>query len=145
MTFQKPTPTTAANSDGAFSHPNIREQTFDDYQIRAGQTAIYPGREVGGGLAYLGLKLTGEAGEVSEKIGKLISSGKIKLDDGGSIRALSVDEVTAIARELGDVLWYISELANQIGFDLSEIARMNLSKLDDRHQRGVLDGSGDDR
>lgn len=118
---------------------------FDEYQIAAGQTAIYPGqgsytiREEGGSglepLAYLGLKLTGEAGEVAEKIGKAIRDG---VDDE---QAWSL----GLAKELGDVLWYLSQIARELGYEFSHVAELNLTKLASRAERGTLHGSGDER
>jgi NTP pyrophosphatase (non-canonical NTP hydrolase) len=102
---------------------------FDEYQKQAVATAIYP-KEVG--LVYCGLKLAGEAGEVAEKIGKSIRDNK-RLDD------------EDLVKELGDVLWYIAALAEELGYDLSEVADRNQKKLKDRKDRGVLGGSGDSR
>ena len=56
-----------------------------------------------------------------------------------------MEDKLEIARELGDVLWMVTATANDIGFDLDEIAAMNLSKLKDRAKRGTLQGSGDNR
>ncbi len=50
-----------------------------------------------------------------------------------------------VAKELGDVLWYIANLAEDLGYDLAEIADMNLEKLADRANRNVIKGSGDNR
>lgn len=105
------------------------ELTLDKYQQEALVTAIYPQNRA---LEYLALKLCGESGEVAEKIGKSIRDNK-PLDD--------ID----MAKELGDVLWYVANLAQFLGYDLSEIAQMNLDKLKDRQTRGVLGGSGDNR
>lgn len=107
----------------------LDDLTMDEYQEEALTTAIYPQDQA---LAYLSLKLCGESGEVAEKIGKSIRDNK-PLDD------------KDLAKELGDVLWYVANLAQFLGYDLSEIAEMNLTKLKDRQNRGVLGGSGDDR
>jgi NTP pyrophosphatase (non-canonical NTP hydrolase) len=63
-------------------------------------------------------------------------------DDGGTV---SKERRTAMAKELGDVLWYVAQLATELGLDLDAVARENLDKLLSRQQRGVLSGSGDDR
>jgi NTP pyrophosphatase (non-canonical NTP hydrolase) len=97
-------------------------------------TAVYPG--AGDNLIYPTLGLAGEAGEVAEKVKKLIR------DDSG---VLSDERRAAIAKELGDVLWYVAQVATEAGLDLDEIAAANLEKLLSRAQRGVLQGSGDDR
>ena len=111
--------------------------SFNDYQQGTRHTAIYP--EAGTGskiaLAYVGLGL-GESGEVQGKIKKIIR------DDGG---LLSDDKREAIAGELGDILWYVARTADEIGFDLDDIAQGNLDKLASRKERGVLQGSGDNR
>lgn len=109
--------------------------TLDDYQDLADDTSAYPGKGTIMGLAYTGLGL-GEAGEVQGKIKKILR------DDQG---VLSRDKAEAIAAELGDLLWYVSQTANEIGYSLSAIATGNLDKLASRKARGVIGGSGDNR
>lgn len=106
---------------------------FSEYQRASRRTAKYP-REAW--LAYPALGLAGEAGEVAEQAKKAIR------DDGAQI---SDERRAAMARELGDVLWYISQLASELGLELDAIARENVEKLLSRQRRGVLSGSGDDR
>jgi len=108
---------------------------FNAYQRESASTAIYPGQGEVMGLAYVGLGL-GESGEVQGKIKKVIR------DDGG---VLSDEKRAAIAKELGDMLWYVSQTATEIGVSLDDVAEDNLDKLADRRQRGVLGGSGDER
>jgi NTP pyrophosphatase (non-canonical NTP hydrolase) len=107
--------------------------SFDTYQDKAIETAFYPGRDA---YAYLGLGLTGEAGEVAEKFKKIIRDKEGMLD---------LQDRDAIAKELGDVLWYVANIANELSYRLSDIAVMNLAKLASRADRGVLKGSGDNR
>jgi NTP pyrophosphatase (non-canonical NTP hydrolase) len=107
---------------------------FAAYQSLSRRTATYP--HAGTDLTYPALGLCGEAGEVAEKVKKTLR------DDGG---VLSDERRDALARELGDVLWYLSQLATEAGLDLEEIAAENLDKLLSRQERGVLRGSGDDR
>jgi NTP pyrophosphatase (non-canonical NTP hydrolase) len=101
---------------------------LDTYQRQARRTAIYPRQEI---PLYPALGLMGEAGEVAEKVKKWFRDG-------------TIDKV-AVARELGDVLWYVANLADDLGFTMSDIADLNLRKLEDRARRDVLRGSGDDR
>lgn len=101
---------------------------LDNYQYLALQTAIYPEHQ---NITYPALGLVGEAGEVAEKVKKWIRDGKL--------------DVPGTAKELGDVLWYVANLANDLGYKLSDIANMNIQKLQDRANRGVLQGSGDNR
>jgi NTP pyrophosphatase (non-canonical NTP hydrolase) len=103
------------------------------YQRQSRRTAEYP-REAW--LAYPALGLAGEAGEVAEHAKKAIR------DDAGKV---SDERRAAMSKELGDVLWYVAQLATELGLDLDEIARQNLEKLFSRQARGVLSGSGDDR
>jgi NTP pyrophosphatase (non-canonical NTP hydrolase) len=105
---------------------------LSDYQARSRATAVYPG--LGENLTYPALGLCGEAGEVAEKIKKAIR------DHGG---VLSEARRAALAAELGDVLWYVAQLATEAGLDLETIAEGNLDKLASRAARGVLAGSGD--
>ena len=80
--------------------------------------------------------ICGESGEVAEKVKKIIR------DDGGVVTDAKKE---AIAFELGDLLWYVSQLAAEINYSLDEIAQMNLDKLFSRKARGVIAGSGDNR
>lgn len=107
---------------------NFSGHDFNDYQKEAKMTAVYPENM---GLVYTALGLTGEAGEYAEKIKKYIRDGV--LDD------------KLAAKELGDVLWYLAMAADELGYDLSEIALMNLEKLRDRQERNKIGGSGDSR
>ena len=108
--------------------------TLDEYQDLAMESAVYDPRFA---IVYPALKLSGEAGEVSEKIGKRLRDMDGDLTD--------PDWQDAVAKELGDVLWYIAALARDIGWSLEEVAEANLSKLASRMERGVISGSGDDR
>jgi NTP pyrophosphatase (non-canonical NTP hydrolase) len=107
---------------------------FSEYQSLSRRTATYP--RAGEDMTYPALGLCGEAGEVAEKVKKTLR------DDGG---VLSEERRAALSRELGDVLWYLSQLATEAELDLDEIAADNLEKLLSRQERGVLRGSGDDR
>jgi NTP pyrophosphatase (non-canonical NTP hydrolase) len=106
---------------------------LSEYQRLSRRTAEYP-REAW--LAYPALGLAGEAGEVAEHAKKAIR------DDGGSV---SDERKAAMSKELGDVLWYVAQIATELSIDLNEIAEQNLEKLLSRQQRGVLSGSGDER
>lgn len=110
--------------------------TLNGYQSLASDTAVYPGKRTFQGLTYTTLKLAGESGEVAEHVGKA-------LRDDGSV--ITNERREALKKELGDVLWYISATAAELGFTLEEVAEANLDKLQDRKMRGVLGGSGDNR
>jgi NTP pyrophosphatase (non-canonical NTP hydrolase) len=107
---------------------------ISEYQELSRRTATYPG--AGDNIVYPTLGLAGEAGEVAEKVKKLLR------DDGG---VMSNERREALAGELGDVLWYVAQVATEAGLDLDEIAQGNLDKLLSRQRRGVLSGSGDSR
>ncbi len=104
------------------------------YQAAARRTAAYP--DVGANPVYPTLGLSGEAGEVADKVKKVLR------DRGGVF-----DDPTreAIKLELGDVLWYVAQLASELGYDLEEVATANLDKLASRAARGRIGGSGDHR
>jgi len=101
---------------------------FDDYQEKTGETAVYPEEKA---IEYLALGLNGEAGEVAEKIKKSIRDDKELGDD--------------LKDEIGDCLWYIARLLDELGYDMSEAAESNIDKLFDRKDRGKIKGSGDRR
>jgi len=107
---------------------------ISEYQELSRRTATYPG--AGDNIVYPTLGLAGEAGEVAEKVKKLMR------DDGG---VMSDERRAALAGELGDVLWYVAQVATEARLDLDEIAQGNLDKLLSRQRRGVLSGSGDSR
>jgi NTP pyrophosphatase (non-canonical NTP hydrolase) len=107
---------------------------ISEYQELSRRTATYPG--AGDNIVYPTLGLAGEAGEVAEKVKKLMR------DDEG---VMSDERRAALAGELGDVLWYVAQVATEAGLDLEEIAHGNLDKLLSRQRRGVLSGSGDSR
>ena len=107
---------------------------LDEYQRGALRTAAP--RDKRNELLHLVLGLVGESGEIAEKFKKWIR-------DAGSDESL-IDR-TDIARELGDVLWYLAVLADRLDLSLDDVAAANLAKLASRQRRGVLGGSGDDR
>lgn len=106
---------------------------LNDYQNRALETAIYPTEAK---IVYPTLGLTGEAGEVADKVKKVIRD--FKGDFSESVRY-------ELAKELGDVLWYIAALSHDLGYTLEEIGEMNNAKLASRMQRGKINGNGDNR
>lgn len=106
---------------------------LNEYQKRALETALYPKEEK---IVYPTLGLIGEAGEVAEKVKKVIRDNN---------RDFSAEKRLELAKELGDVLWYISALANDLGYTLEEIGELNNKKLSSRKERGVINGNGDNR
>ena len=107
---------------------------INEYQMLAKKTAIYP--DIGSNIIYPTLGLVGEAGETANKVKKVIRDG------GGK---MSEEARGAIKEELGDILWYVSQLAVELGVSLEEIASGNLQKLASRQKRDVIGGSGDAR
>jgi len=111
---------------------------FKEYQTKSRVTALYP--NMGNDFTYPVLGLMAEAGEVADKIKKHIR------DDGiHTPAALSSEQKKELAKELGDVLWYISQLVTELDGDLGEVAQMNIDKLYSRMDRNVIGGSGDNR
>lgn len=110
------------------------ENSLDYYQGQARSTAFFPEKLK---LEYLTIALAGEAGEIAEKVKKIIR-------DKGSV--LTDEDKAALALELGDVLWYVAVFAANIcNWPLSEVAAANLRKLESRKERGTLSGSGNER
>tara|TARA_R100001463_G_scaffold21607_1_gene51815 strand:- start:240 stop:635 length:396 start_codon:yes stop_codon:yes gene_type:complete len=115
------------------NHKYKRISDLDMYQQVAKTTAIYPREQA---IIYPTLGLTGEAGEVANKVKKIIRDGTNKNDEG---------LVQDLSAEIGDCLWYIAVLADDIGIKLSDIANINLEKLHKRKEKGTIHGSGDNR
>ncbi len=108
--------------------------TFDEYQKQSRKTAKYP--NIGNNFVYPTLGLAGESGEVAEKIKKVLR------DKNGVIDEATRAEIT---KELGDVLWYLAQIASELGLPLENVASENIKKLFSRKERGKLGGSGDSR
>ena len=106
--------------------------TFKQYQAFTGTTAIYP--NLGKNPEYPTLGLAGEAGEIANKVKKMQR-------DNLSIHDLS----EFVSKEIGDVLWYCSQLASEFHLSLNDVVVENMVKLTDRKERDVIKGSGDDR
>lgn len=115
---------------------DMQEINFDEYQHKADETAIYPGKGELAGVLYTALGLAGEAGEVANKVKKILRD-----DDG----VLTEDRQAQIEKEMGGVQWYLAQLATELESRLSSIARTNVEILADRAERNVLQGSGDNR
>lgn len=119
---------------------------FNQYQVKARTTAVYPSAFK---ILYPALGLGGETGETLEKIKKMIRDGDFEPE---YFTCVNIDEDPILSKqreeikkELGDILWYLANLATDFGLNLSDIAKANLEKLLDRKARGVIKGSGDNR
>ena len=122
--------------------------TLAQYQQQA-MTTCLPESE---NFSYMMLNLVGEVGELASKVAKMIRKGGVEfLPDGDITLYHSSDPEADRQRELdmqaeaGDILWQLSGLCSVMGWQLEDIARQNLTKLADRQQRHVIDGSGDHR
>lgn len=111
--------------------------TLDEYQKNARGTAVYPDHAR---VLYPALKLAGEAGEVAEKVGKLMRDEQFVPGD-----ELTDQQRDSLVKELGDVLWYVANMAADLGVSLEHVGTVNIDKLASRQARGKLGGSGDDR
>ena len=109
---------------------------FSEYQRRARTTAVYPGQHTFTGLAYAALGLAGEAGEVSNKVKKILRDDRANL---------TPERRAAVLNEVGDVLWYCANLCAELRADLGEVAEENLDILADRFGRDMIRGDGDTR
>lgn len=104
---------------------------INEYQKQACETAIYKDK-----LIYPTLGLAGEAGEIANKVKKILR------DSSGNLQESVREDLIC---ELGDVLWYIAALATDLNVELSEVANKNIEKLNSRKNRGTIGGSGDNR
>ena len=110
---------------------NSSRMTLNEYQQKALETAIYPTP-----IIYPALGMCGEAGEVADKVKKVLRDNKSDFTD---------EKKEEIAKEVGDVLWYCATLAYDLGYSLEQIGDMNYQKLHSRQLRGKIGGSGDNR
>lgn len=115
--------------------------TVNEYQEAALTTAVYPEQFR---VIYPALGMNGEAGEVADKVKKVIRDTVLLINAKGAI-VLPDDKRIELAKEIGDVLWYCATLANDLGMKLEDVAQMNIDKLKSRQERGKLSGSGDNR
>jgi len=115
------------------THKYKKVSDLDMYQQVAKTTAIYPREQA---IIYPTLGLTGEAGEVANKVKKIIRDGSDSKDE---------KLVSEIKAEIGDCLWYIAVLADDFNIKLSDIASANLEKLAIRKKNNTIHGSGDNR
>lgn len=111
---------------------------FGEYQKRSRATAFYP--NAGRNFVYPALGLAGETGEVIEKIKKLIRNDEVT-----SAADVTVEKREEIAKELGDTIWYMAQLATELNIDLDQVADKNVEKILSRKKRGMLHSEGDNR
>ena len=107
---------------------------FNEYQKKSRETAIYP--DAGNNWIYPTLGLVGEAGEIANKMKKVMRDKESKIDE---------ETKKDMEQELGDILWYVAQVATELDLSLGNIAEENIKKLFSRKDRGVLGGSGDNR
>lgn len=112
---------------------DMKNLSFNEYQSAAVSTAFYDDKYA---VIYPTLGLAGEAGEVAEKIKKILRDADGEFSD---------EAIVDIRKELGDVLWYVAVIAYDLNISLNDIAEVNIDKLQSRSQRGKLGGSGDNR
>lgn len=146
--------------------PALPELTLNEYQKRARVFASYSGNAAGmvpedvlkalnmrevpqelmefirdiATFLYPSSKLAGEAGEIAEKLAKQVRDKKVfRFQD------VSEEDRESLKYELGDVLWYVGEIAYKLGYTLQKIGEANIEKLEGRVERGTIHGDGDNR
>lgn len=107
---------------------------INEYQTEARKTAVYP--DIGNNFIYPTLGLCGEAGEVAEKVKKILR------DENGNLTLQNIEKLT---KEMGDVLWYLANLSTELNVSLEDVAQINLDKLQSRKDRNKIHGDGDER
>jgi NTP pyrophosphatase (non-canonical NTP hydrolase) len=112
--------------------------SFDAYQLATSDTAIYPGANEGTfeAINYCLVGAAGEIGEIMNKWGKIIRDQSSEID---------YDQRKDMGKEIGDVVWFLTRAADELGLPVEMILNENLEKLRSRKARGVLSGSGDNR
>ena len=109
--------------------------TLDEYQKEALVTAVF--KDEFTDLAHWVLGITGEAGEIAEKVKKIIRDKDPK--------NLSTEDKEELIKEIGDVLWYLAVLTKHLGYSFDEVGTRNIAKLRNRQSRNVIHGKGDNR
>jgi NTP pyrophosphatase (non-canonical NTP hydrolase) len=117
---------------------------FADYQKLSTATAIYPGKGTIMGLAYVSLGANGEAGEIAEYVKKAWRDDNIETVDGENYY-VGDERRRKILNEVGDTLWYLSQICEELDASLGQVAEANIQKLADRRERDAISGEGDDR
>ena len=119
-------------------HKGVGDCDFNSYQKKAAKYDRFEPTDdlTAPGMFEKVLGLAGEAGEVADKVKKIVRDKKGKITD---------EDRLEIAKELGDVMWYVAGISRYLNIPLSEVAQMNLDKLESRLQRGKIGGSGDNR
>lgn len=112
---------------------DIKVDTFDNYQKIAMENEVWPKQY---SFIFPALGIAGEAGEVAEKVKKILRDKDGEVDETDRLE---------IVKELGDVLWYISAMAYDLGYTLQEVAEENIRKIHSRRERGKIHGNGDNR
>lgn len=120
--------------------------TLNEYQEKA-MTTCTPSSE---NDVYMLNGLTAEVGEVNDKVAKWVRKGLARIDSNHLVFNTSEIEVrdayvVELVKEIGDCLWFLAGLSREFGWNLEEVAQMNLDKLQSRQQRGVIVGEGDNR
>lgn len=119
------------------SYPNL-ELSLNEYQTLAMKTADYPNK--GKNMLYPALGCAEEAGEIAGKIKKFWRN--LGITDAGQLNA---EQKITVIKEMGDNLWYLAAMAEELNVDLGYVGKMNIEKLQDRKARGVIKSEGDNR
>ncbi len=121
--------------------------TLNEYQKCAAETAEYNGRNSLAGLTYTVLKLNGEAGEVAELLGKHYrgDDSDIPQKHGEPLTHITGERRNRMINELGDVLWYVSQVAHELEITLQDVGENNIGRLKERIKIGKIRGDGSDR
>jgi NTP pyrophosphatase (non-canonical NTP hydrolase) len=119
---------------------DTQPMTLEDYAAQAMDKAIYPDA-----LIYPMLGLSGEVGELSEKLKRFFRDNDYEVSMEDPVVEMPASLRLDMAHELGDVLWYLTAIASDLGYELEEIAGLNLEKLDSRKRRNKIRGNGDYR
>lgn len=119
---------------------------LNEYQKRAMETCMESSKN----FTYMSYGLMAEVGEIADKIAKWRRKGIARIDSNHLVfntsdKGVARQYMLELMAEVGDCLWFVSGLSDVCGFSLQEVSDMNLEKLHSRQERGVIDGSGDNR